>query len=363
MDARNLKVRIFAISLLMFPAWAHAQQGVESLIRMPRLTAMGGAGVGLADDEYALFTNPAGLAGLESRRFHLAAVGLEAPLQTYETLNSSITGLRGFDVNTLNALMGKEIYLRSSITPMFILPHFVLAYVFDFQGSIEGFNQANPSFQIGDMITHGVQAGMGWSLKSGRHPTDEWRIGISGKMLFRRGGYFDIDTAGFLALGSGGLGYINSIVGGYGTGYGADAGIQYVNHLDRGQELMFGASITDIAGTRFSDPRARTLAMNPSVGFGYVRKLDLFKWKLAADFRNLDQPISFANKTHIGTELTIPLFDFYAGLNQTNLTYGAAFDIWILKLTLLSYAEELGVQNHQLTSRRYMLQVDFNLPI
>jgi len=103
--------------------------------------------------------------------------------------------------------------------------------------------------------------------------------------------------------------------------------------------------------------------MNPSIGFGYRKNLELFKMRLAADLRNLDQSTSFGNKTHFGGEFSIPLFDFYAGLNQFNLTYGLSFDVWILKVTALSYAEELGVAFHQMTSRRYMLQIDFSLPI
>jgi len=69
------------------------------------------------------------------------------------------------------------------------------------------------------------------------------------------------------------------------------------------------------------------------------------------------------NKTHFGTEFSLRILDFYAGLNQLNPTYGAAFDLWILRISAMSYAEELGVVYHQLPSRRYMLQIDFSLPI
>lgn len=342
---------------------AHAQNGITTLVKQPRQTAMGGAGVGLADDEFALFMNPAGLAGQDRRRFKVAGIGIEAPLETYTTLSQSLSAFNNFSVSTLNELMGKEIYARASVVPMLQLPGFAITYLLDVQGAIEQFNQANPTFKIGNMVTHGVQAGMGWSLKSGRRATDEWRFGVAGKILFRRGGYFDVSTAGFLQVASGGIDYINSLVGSYGTGYGADLGIQYVKHIDPKQDFFVGASVTDVFGTSFSSPKAQKILMNPSIGFGYRRQLEFLKIKFAADFRNLDQAVSFGNKTHFGTEVSLPLFDLYAGLNQLNVTYGAAFDLWILRLTLLSYAEELGVRFHQLTSRRYMLQVDFSLPI
>jgi len=342
---------------------AHAQSGITTLVKQPRQTAMGGAGVGLADDEFALFMNPAGLAGQDSRRFKVLGLGVEAPLETYTTLSQSLSALNNFSLNTLNTLMGKEIYVRSSFVPIVKLPKFAITYLVDVQGAIEQFNQANPTFKIGDMVTHGVQAGMGWSLKSGRRATDEWRFGVAGKILFRRGGYYDVNTSGFLQIAGGGMDYINQLVGSYGTGYGADLGVQYVRHLDPKQDFFFGASVTDVFGTSFSSSTAQKIVMNPSIGFGYRRQLEFLKFKLAADLRNLDQSVSLGNKTHLGAEVSMPLFDLYAGLNQLNVTYGAAFDLWVLRLTLLSYAEELGVRFHQLTSRRYMLQVDFSLPI
>jgi hypothetical protein len=364
MYQRSLALIFFGVMACGFLSGnARAQNGITTLVKQPRQTAMGGAGVGLADDEYALFMNPAGLAGQETRRFKLIGLGVEAPLETYTTLSQSLSALGNFSLSTLNDLMGKEIYVRSSLVPVIQLPHFAITYLLDVQGAIEQFNQANPTFKIGNMVTHGVQAGLGWSLKSGRRATDEWRFGFAGKILFRRGGYFDVNTAGFLQVASGGMDYINSLVGSYGTGYGADVGIQYVKHIDPKQDFYFGASVTDVFGTSFSSPQAQKIVMNPSIGFAYRRQLEFLKFKIAADLRNLDQSVSIGNKTHIGTEVSVPLFDFYAGLNQLNFTYGASFDIWVLRLTLLSYAEELGVRFHQLTSRRYMLQVDFSLPI
>jgi hypothetical protein len=340
-----------------------AQTGVATLVKMPRQTGMGGAGVGLADDEFALFMNPAGLAGQETRRLKLLGLGLEAPLSTFTTLSSSISGVSNFSASTLNQFIDKEIYVRSSLVPMVTLPHFAITYLLDVQGALSGYNLSNPSFQIGNMITHGVQAGMGWSLKSGRKSVDEWRIGLGAKMLWRRGGYFDVNTAGFLQLSNGGLSYINQQVGSYGVGYGADVGVQYLRRLDRDTEFSIGGSVTDIGGVRFSSPQAQAVVMNPSVGIGYSRKIDMMKLKLAADLRNLDQDISFSNKTHMGAELSLPVLKLYGGLNQFNLTFGAAVDLWIFRLSLFSFSEELGVQYHQVTSRRYMLQVDFSLPI
>ncbi len=337
---------------------------LETLVRQPRQMAMGGIGVGLADDEYALFNNPAGLAGQKARKFRPVNVALEGSLDIYGSLSAVTEALSNFSLGTLNELMGKDIYLRASTAPLITLPNFAIAFIGDAQGSLLIRNQANPTYRIGNMLTYGFQAGMGWSFKSGRRPVDEWRFGLAAKMLWRKGGVYDLGTPEFLRLANDAKGYIAELVGDYGMGFGADVGVQYVRHLDsKGSDLFFGASLADIGGTRFDVPTARPVQMNPSIGVGWVKKNDFLQFKAGLDLRNLDQETRFSNKIHFGTETSLPLFDLYAGMNQLNLTYGAAFDIWVLRVTALSYAEELGVAFHQNTSRRYVLHVDFNLPI
>ena len=147
----------------LFPMLEARAQVTDGLVREPRSMAMGGSGVALADDEYALFHNPAGLAGQETRRFKLLGLNLEASVDTYETISTSLSTFTNFSISSLNQLMGKNIALRADMIPMIELPHFALTYLVDVQGSLNEFNLANPTFTIGDMVTHGVQAGLGWN--------------------------------------------------------------------------------------------------------------------------------------------------------------------------------------------------------
>jgi hypothetical protein len=366
MELMRISSSLFAILFVMASSLTASSvfaQGFNSLVQQPRTLAMGGAGVGIADDEYALFMNPAGIAAQEERSFRLIGLSLETSGDTYSVFGSSVSALKNFNTSSLNSLMGKDIYLRAGLTPLIQLPHFEIAYVLDAQGAITEFNQANPYFQFGDMITQGVQAGTGWTIKSGRHPVDEWRIGVAAKVLWRRGGYYDIGTAGFLAATSQGKSYIDGLTGGYGMGVGLDSGVQYVYHIDKKTDAFAGASITDIGNTKFSDPHASEIPMNPSIGVGYKKTYDLMKLSIDADLRNLNQSTAFCNKTHVGADLAIPLFDFMVGLSQLYPTFGVSVDVWILKVSALSYGDELGVDYDQVPSRRYLLQVDFKLPI
>lgn len=345
-------------------SFATPNEGPSYLVRQPTTMAMGGAGVALADDDYALFENAAGLAGQESRNWHVLGLGLEASLDTYTAFGSSASAVKNFNVNSLNALSGKDIYFRGDALTQINLPHFSVAYIGDAQGAVEQYDLANPSFKVGYQVTQGVQAGLGFSFKDpGKSPRDELRVGVAAKFLTRRGGYYDVSTTGFLTASAQGKSYINTLIGNMGTGIGADTGFQYVNHLDKKSSAYFGASITDIANTKFSDPSAAPIPMNLGLGIGYKKDLHVFKFKADFDLRNLSQGGSFSTKTHLGLELDIPLLSFYAGLNQLYPTYGVSFDIWLAKISVLSYADELGYYYHQDTSRRYMLQVDFYLPI
>ena len=353
---------VFLLVVFTHVEMARAQV-TNTLVRESRSMAMGGTGVALADDEFALFHNVAGLGGQDARRFKLVGLTLEGSQDAYTTLSTSLSTFKNFQISTLNKLMGKNIDLRASMVPIIQLPNFAISYLYDVQGTLNEFNLANPTFTVGDMITHGVQAGMAWDLLPGKKRNEDIRVGIAAKVLWRKGGFYDISTAGFLQATGNGKAYLDSLLGNYGIGFGADVGFQYVNHIDKTTKLYFGSSITDIAKTRFSDPHALAIPMNMSVGVGAEKKLEIGKVKVDFDLRNLSQDTSSANKTHLGAELSLPLFDFDLGLSQLNFTYGIAFDIWVLRVQALSYAEEYGIAFHQDTSRKYLVQVDFSLPI
>ena len=220
----------FSISLLsilitshLFCTFAAAKEQTMELVRQPRTMAMGGAGVGLADDAYSLFHNAAGLAGLEDRGFRPIGVGIEGSWDTYSSLSDIMALTSNFSVSSLNTFMGKDIALRVSEVPMLLLPHFAIAYIVDGQIALNQYNLVNPNFNIGYMVTHGVQAGTAWSFKQGRHPVDEFRVGVAAKLLFRKGGYYDVGTAGLLQSTGGGTAYLKSLVGNFGSAFGAES--------------------------------------------------------------------------------------------------------------------------------------------
>jgi len=351
------------IFLLVISIKANAKEQTFELVRQPRTMAMGGAGVGLADDEYALFQNAAGLAGLEERGFRPVGIGVEGSWDTYTNLTDIMALKSNFSISSLDVFMNKDIAFRAGEAPMIILPHFALAYVFDTQFAMNQYNKVNPNINLGYMTTHGLQVGTAWSFKEGRHPTDEFRIGVAAKLLFRKGGFYDIGTAGLLQSTSGGPEYLKSLVGNFGTGFGGDLGVQYIKKITPTETISFGSSLTDFGNTKFSDTHAMTIPMTWNLGIGLKKMLDQNKLSFDFDVRNVLLATSLSNKLHFGSELDLGFITLQAGLNQLDPTYGIGFDAWVLKLMFLSYAEELAPSYHQLTSRRVMLSANFNMPI
>lgn len=359
---RRLGLFVFLGLSLVSSAESGAQQ-LQQLVRLPRTMAMGGAGVGLADQEDALFNNPAGLAGMDERRFKLVSAGLEGSLDAYGAFSNSLSAFSNFSLGTLNEFMGKDIVTRAGQTTTLLLPSFALAYLVDFQGVINQYSLSNPNFDLGYQTTHGIQVGTAWTFKSGRRPTSEFRLGIAGKILWRRGGFYNIQTSGFLQAASDGKAYLDQLVGGFGMGFGGDLGVQFINRLNPKTQISLGASVLDIGDTRFASPQANRQLMNVGLGVGYKQKTDLGMVSFAMDLRNLNRDVPLAKQLHFGGEIDLPALKFQAGFNQLNYTWGAVFDVWVLQISAVSTAEEIGVAKGQNTSRRYMLLFDFNMPI
>jgi hypothetical protein len=121
---------------------AHALEELREFYRGTRAVAMGGAFVALADDEQAIFFNPAGLAGVKGFTFNFVSLDIESSLDNYLAflqVGSKLSGSIGTD--TLNELMGKRLYARAQISPSLVLKNFGIAPIVDGQFA---FNESNP---------------------------------------------------------------------------------------------------------------------------------------------------------------------------------------------------------------------------
>ena len=121
--------------------------------------AMGGAFVAIADDEEALYINPAGLAGMTGTTFSPLDLSLEGTTQDYTAVKNSLSQLKNITTNTLDILMGQDVYLKAQYTPSLIMQNFGIGFISDQQFRLFTENKALPQVQFGLQSTNGVQLG------------------------------------------------------------------------------------------------------------------------------------------------------------------------------------------------------------
>lgn len=349
------------IALLFSAASAFAlDQG--TLFSNARQRGMGGIGVGIANDEHALFTNAAGLAGIEHRRWKVVSINLEGSLDLYDSYASSAALFSNFSIEKLNALAGKNIYFRGGAGTMFYGPGFALAAYIDGQSAIYTQNQVTPEYELGIMTTEGLQGGFAWKIPiGGKKSTTELRVGTAAKFMFRKGGYYKLGASDLLSI-TDGKEYLTALVGDYGAGVGFDLGTQLVQKVGKGTSIFLGTSATDIPKTNIKG-KAQDVAMNFGLGLGVVQKMEFMDVTVGADLQNLTQVDAFSNKFHFGLELGVPFLKLWGGLNQGYFTYGMGVEFWLARISFSSYSEELGYRFKQRQNKRVLLQIDVKLPI
>lgn len=333
---------------------------IRPLYRSARAQAMGGAYVGLADDESAVFLNPAGLAGQQKTSFVLVNGDVEISQDSISSFTDFKGALSKFDTSVLSKLMGKNLYGRVSYDPIFVMPNFSLAGIYDGQAALYSSNRALPQVLAGYQVTNGLQSAIGVSLIQRKRPRpgqNDLRIGIAGKMLWRRGGYYLLTPAQLLQA-STGTGFLSNIAGTYKSGFGADAGLHYVQPLSKTMTFSLGAAYRDIGNTSFEGP-ASPIFSNLVVGGALKYKAGLLNVNLAYDHSHLTNASDWRTRNHVGVEFGVPFLTLYGGINQVYPTYGARMDLGFLKATVLYYGTETGTVAYSAVDQRYMMNLTF----
>lgn len=344
------KVLVLLLLTCVNRSWADE---FRPLYRSARAQAMGNAFVALADNEDAIFYNPAGLAGVKKISLNLLSLDVDGSndlLTNFETFKSSLSNL---GISTISQLVGKNIYVRGTDTASIVAPGFGIAGIFDEQVAIRLKNSASPQGLIGMQGTYGGQFGTGFRLLKLKKKKGELRMGIGGKLLWRTGGYNRLNLTQLLTLNTA------AITGGmsnYGIGYGVDAGLQFIYRFKKKFTVQLGTAMTDIGDTSFATGAAAQ-QNNFSVGLAGTYGGPDVSVTLAYEYAHILQYADSLKKNHVGLELKFPFLSLYGGLNQVYPTYGIGLDLWVFKLMALSYAEEQATLVNQDPERRMMVHL------
>ena len=355
---RRILARIFtfALGLLAVPS-AYAGE-IREVYRNTEVQAMGGASIAVVEDEAALYLNPAGLAATKKIKIHLVTADIAFGSELLGFIPAATAAFNHLGPDTLNVLMGKRIYVQGQATPTFMMPNFAFGILLDQQLALYTVNRALPNFTLGYQTTNGAQAGYGVAIKpKGGGDRSEIRLGFAGKMLFRRGGYRLVPVTELTALSQE---TIHRITGDFGQGFGVDLGAQYFFKVNKILTVSAGVVYRDIGDTNFGsgpDP------IKGDLGYGLGARLNMGMLKITGDwdYSHLQDRTDWRKKNHFGLSFGLPFLSVFGGVDQVYLTYGAAVDVWLLRIAAASYAEELDSFVYQAPQRRWSLRVDFKL--
>lgn len=326
-----------------------------------RAMAMGNALTAIAEDEEAIFYNPAALAGVHKFELNLlnsnAQVSNDA-ISLYPTFNRSLED-PGF--SSLNNFIGKNAFARVQGTSSFVVPGMGVAALFDQQVAIRLRNQSFPVGVIGAQTTYGGQVGMGFSLVRLKHHRGELRFGVAGKFLYRGGGYQTTQLTDLITLNSGSI--MDQVNGPRGSGVGADLGLQFIGRFKRRRvSLLAGLAFKDIGRTSFSGGASPQMS-NLTLGVASQFNTSDFVITVAYDYSNVFDLMDWKKKTHFGVEFKFAILTLSAGLNQLSLTYGASINLWLIDFGYTSYAEELATVAGQDSERRHFVHLGVKMNI
>jgi hypothetical protein len=364
MAGRRLLLILAAFLLGAAPARAAIQR---SLYRSPEALAMGGAYTAIVEGRDAPFYNPAGVAAIDSLSVHWAT--LDGTVSDWVISGwKTLSDLKNPSGSAVNTLMGENIFVDASASAAVLAPGLAVVALYDVQGALYAKNQSFPKIEYGYQTTSGVQAAWGMAVTDGKRRghgrrnsefLNEWKFGIGGKYLVRRGGFRLLTATELFGLTSMDA---SSLIGGKGTGYGLDLGVQRVQRLNPELSLHWGAAFLNAGDVQFGGG-ASPLMGDLSTGVAIEMKKDLAKITLAYDIQQANRADTFTKKQNFGARLSLPLLDFYAGLHQSFLTYGAAADIWLLRVSGAIYKEETGSYPKQDTEGRFAFRVDFKMDL
>jgi len=332
-----------------------------------RALGMGGAHLGLSDDQSALFQNPAGLGQEKKAEVHILPLSIESSDDGYSAYKDGLRGTGGVNLEILDRLAGKNIYARAMYSPVIRAPNFAIGFIWDEQIALYNKNRSLPELRLGYQSTRVVQIGTGFQFGKSRGSRQRpvLKVGVSSKFFWRRGGVRRLSQIEILRLATSGSYDFSSIIGQFNTGIDFDLGAHYQVPIAHNWSIGFGSSWINIGNGIYLNKNKRSAPLEGNLGLGMALSYQssFFDLNLAYDLHYLQKSsVSFGKKNHLGVEFKFPVFSFYTGLNQAYLTYGVGLNLLFFKINALSYAEELSSFIGQEPNRRYLLKLEATFP-
>ncbi|MBP9707273.1 MAG: hypothetical protein KBD78_06480 [Oligoflexales bacterium] len=309
-----------------------------------KMLGRGHSGLSTADEEDAIFYNPAGLAqgkGIYKKTVLLSPM-LEFSSDTRDLIRE-VAVEEKTDVETLRKHIGQPQHLGISNFSGVIFRRAAIGLFGNGQSDI--LISKSPEAGGLEQVDAGadIMGGLSFSLADSFFHKNLY-FGITSKYLYRGEAGIHADLAEYDELQK--IDPADSL--GMGNGFGLDYGMMW-----RGEgrvQKNFGLTVKNIGQTAIDPIDDASNAAGPieqtiNIGTSFVTAAYLSQIEFHFDIWDLTSAYTdnFYLKTHLGAELNLKKFiGLSAGLNQGYPTVGMFFDVYFLRLDLGAYTEEVG---------------------
>jgi hypothetical protein len=322
-----------------------------------RPLGMGGAFTAVADDENAIFYNPAGLNSIQGFQqveiLNPIAEMSEKTLKFYKDLNEALDAPQSEKdqktADVLNRYIGEHLHMRTSVFPNVVLHNFGIGVLGQavFDGEVHNplgstFLQVRGGYDLA-LLVSGAYGVFGQYLQ----------IGATGKII-RRSLLDKAYTANEI-VSQNGISLSDDIQNG--VGIGGDIGA--ILRLPVLFTPAIGITVQNVRGINLD--KAGKISEQINAGIALKPPFPIGQLVLAADVMDLGKESGsdddLYKRVHMGAEYTpFRMLSLRAGLNQGYPTFGATLDLWLLKIVGAYYVEEIGAFAGQRDDQRYVLQ-------
>jgi hypothetical protein len=357
------KTAMVIVLMLSIPSLVYAAE-LPVLYKGIRPQGMGGAFTAIADDENAMFYNPAGLDSIKG--FGGAAI-LNPYIEASRKINSFYRDLKDIanessDTEQANLAaqfmqdwLDKHMHLRSGLFPNVTFHDFGIGVL----GQVNADGEVQNVLGEDTLFVRGVydlaliaSAARGFDLFN-----NPLKVGITGKLIYQQSIDQSYTTTDLVQ--NNGIDLREGLNNG--TGIGIDMGAIYsLSTVSTVLEPTLGLTVLNIGDVDMGD--AGTLEQQLNLGGALKAPVGSGKLLLALDVMDLTSQLpddeEFWKKVHAGAELHFPiLLSIRAGVYQGYPSYGFTVDLKNLKASYAFYVEQLGPGSAQNVDRRNMIQI------
>lgn len=350
-----------ALAFALAAAGPLQAEPLRRVMQNPRGLALGGTGMSYANDEMALYYNPAGLGSIDNWWVELAPVAAEASPAAIELIQDKAES-GDSDVGTVSDLatvidenIGEDLHLRGMGYPTAIVnlvPGVTLGAgaFYEAEADLLFSNPQSPEADAFYRVDQGQAYGFSFPILDGKI-----LLGLGARSFKRETGQGTITSARLLELQANDqeldLEQELNIVSGTGVGY--DAGMIYRLEVLPALRGQFALSYQNIGGADLGE--AGEVPQELSVGYAFQPRFGpLYQTLFAVEYRDVTNELtddtSTGKRTHVGLEVGIFPMDkstsfltLRAGYGSGGASWGVELAAWhTFSIQYVQYVQEYG---------------------